>query len=60
MDSTLFGIALFEEGLQKGAPVKADVYFTTGLGSSVHDVPLKGIDQKNLVLSFDKAIRAVK
>jgi len=60
VDSTLFGIALFEEGLEKGATVKADVYFTAGLGSGVHEVSLKDIDQKNLVLSFDKATRAVK
>lgn len=60
VDSTLFGIALFEEGLEKGATVKADVYYTKGLGSGVHDVSLKDIDQKNLVLSFDKAVRAVR
>lgn len=60
VDSTLFGIALFEEELEKGATVKADVYFTSGLGNGVHDVSLKDIDQKNLVLSFDKATRAVK
>jgi len=60
VDSTLFGIALFEEGVERGATVKADVYFTSGLGSGVHDVSLKDIDQKNLVLSFDKATRAVK
>lgn len=60
VDSTLFGIALFEEGLEKGTTVKADVYFTAGLGSSAHEVSLKDIDQKNLVLSFDKATRAMK
>lgn len=60
VDSTLFGIALFEEGVERGATVKADVYFTSGLGGGVHDVSLKDIDQKNLVLSFDKATRAVK
>jgi len=60
VDSTLFGIALFEEGLEKGATVKAEVYFTSGSGNGVHDVLLKDIDQKNLVLSFDKATRAVK
>lgn len=60
VDSTLFGIALFEEGLEKGAIVKASIYFTTGLGSGVHEVSYKDIDQKNLVLSFDKATRAVK
>jgi hypothetical protein len=60
VDSTLFGIALFEEGLEKGSTVKADVYFTAGLGSGVREISLKDIDQKNLVLSFDKANRAVK
>lgn len=59
-DSTLFGIALFEDGLDRGTTAKADVYFTAGMGSGVHEVSLKDIDQKNLVLSFDKAIRAVK
>ncbi|MGN8056168.1 hypothetical protein ACTJKN_07840 [Pedobacter sp. 22163] len=60
VDSTLFGIALFEEGLEKGATVKSDVYFTAGRGNGIHEVLLKDIDQKNLVLSFDKATRAVK
>jgi len=60
VDSTLFGIALFEEGLEKGASVKATVYFTTGLGNDVREISLKDVDQKNLVLSFDKATRAVK
>ncbi|WP_316844005.1 hypothetical protein [Pedobacter psychrodurus] len=60
VDSTLFGIALFEEGLEKGARVRAEVYFTSGSGNGVHDVLLKDIDQKNLVLSFDKAVRAIK
>jgi len=60
VDSTLFGIALFEDGIEKGENAKADVYFTTGLGKKEHEVPLKQVDQKNLVLSFDKATRAVK
>jgi len=60
VDSTLFGIALFDDGVKKGETVKADVYFTTGLGKKVHEVPLKQVDQKNLVLSFDKATRAAK
>ncbi|MGQ7855635.1 hypothetical protein ACUN24_15495 [Pedobacter sp. WC2501] len=60
VDSTLFGIALFEDGIEKGETAKADVYFTTGLGKKAHEVPLKQVDQKNLVLSFDKATRAVK
>ena len=58
VDSTLFGIALFEEGLERGKTVKATVYFTTGLGKDSHELPLKRIDQKNLVFSFDKATRA--
>jgi len=60
VDSTLFGIALFEDGIEKGESVKAEVYFTTGRAKKVHEVPLKQVDQKNLVLSFDKATRAVK
>ncbi|MFF5381050.1 hypothetical protein [Pedobacter suwonensis] len=60
VDSSLFGIALFEDGIEKGETVKADVYFTTGLGKNVHEMPLNQIDQKNLVLSFDKATRAAK
>lgn len=58
VDSTLFGIALFEDGLEKGKTVKASVYFTAGLGKNSHEIPLIEIDQKNLVLSFDKATRA--
>ncbi|MEH3112348.1 hypothetical protein [Pedobacter terrae] len=60
VDSTLFGIALFDDGIDKGETAKAEVYFTTGLGKNVHKVPLNQVDQKNLVLSFDKATRAVK
>lgn len=58
VDSTLFGIALFEEGLEKGKTVKATVYFTAGLGKDTREVSLIDIDQKNLILSFDKATRA--
>lgn len=58
VDKTLFGIALFEDGLEKGKTVKAAVYFTTGLGKDTHELSLSEIDQKNLVLSFDKATRA--
>lgn len=58
VDSTLFGIALFEEGLKKGKTVKSSVYFTAGYGKDTHELSLKEIDQKNLVLSFDKATRA--
>lgn len=58
VDSTLFGIALFEDGLERGKAVKTSVYFTAGLGKDNHEVPLKQIDQKNLVLSIDKATRA--
>ena len=57
-DSTLFGIALFEDGLEKGKTVKGAVYFTAGLGKDSREIPLKEIDQKNLILSFDKATRA--
>nr|WP_199076927.1 hypothetical protein [Pedobacter sp. ASV19] len=58
IDSNLFGIALFEDGLKKGSTNKATVYFTGGVGKDSHEVPLKEIDQKKLVLSFDKATRA--
>jgi hypothetical protein len=58
VDSNLFGIALFEEGLEKGKTVVADMYFTTGIGKYSHDLLLQDVDQKNLVLSFDKATRA--
>lgn len=58
VDSTLFGIALFEDGLEKGKTVKASVYFTSGLGKDTHEVSVTKIDQKNLILSFDKATRA--
>ena len=58
VDSNLFGIALFEEGLEKGSINKASVYFTGGLGKDSHEVPLKEIDQTKLVFSFDKATRA--
>ncbi|RZJ84866.1 MAG: hypothetical protein EOO20_20710 [Chryseobacterium sp.] len=59
VDSNLFGIALFEEGLERGSTNRASVYFTGGLGKNMHDIPLKEIDQKNLVFSFDKATRAI-
>ncbi|MET1055075.1 MAG: hypothetical protein ABWY16_07180 [Pedobacter sp.] len=58
VDSNLFGIALFEEGLEKGKTVEAEMYFTTGLGKDSHDLLLKDVDHKNLLLSFDKATRA--
>ena len=60
VDKALFGIALFEEGLDRGTTVKATVYFTTGIGKDSHDIPLNQIDQKNLVLSFDTATRAIR
>lgn len=56
-DANLFGIALFEEGLEKGQTQQASVYFTTGKDN--HEIPLTAIDQKSLVFSFDKAVRAV-
>jgi hypothetical protein len=58
VDSTLFGIALFEEGLERGKTFTADVYFTSGFGKDSHDLTLKQVDQRNLVFSFDKATRA--
>lgn len=58
VDSNLFGIALFEDGLEKGSTNKASVYFTRGIGKDSHEVALKDIDQNKLVFSFDKATRA--
>ena len=58
IDSNLFGIALFEDGLEKGSTNKASVYFTSGLGKDSREIPLKEIDQTKLVFSFDKATRA--
>jgi hypothetical protein len=58
VDSNLFGIALFEEGLEKGQTVEAEMYFTSGVGKTSHDLLLKDVDHKNLILSFDKATRA--
>ncbi|WP_316844902.1 hypothetical protein [Pedobacter psychrodurus] len=57
-DSTLFGIALFEEGLKKGQTDRASVYFTASNGRESREIPLAVIDQKSLVFSFDKAVRA--
>ncbi len=58
VDSNLFGIALFEDGLEKGSTHKASVYFTGGLGKDAPEIPLKEIDQNKLVFSFDTATRA--
>jgi hypothetical protein len=58
LDSTLYGIALFEEGLERGKTVHTEVYFTSGLGKNTHDLTFKQIDQKSLVFSFDTATRA--
>lgn len=55
-DSTLFGIVLFDEGLGKTANQK--VYFSRGLGKEEKEIPLKEIDEKNLVFSIDRASRA--
>jgi hypothetical protein len=57
VDSKLFGIALFEDGLEKGSTNKSSVYFTEGLGRDSHEVPLKAIEQTKLVFSIDKATR---
>lgn len=58
VDTNLFGIALFEDGLERGSTVKSSVYFTSGIGDDAKELSLKEIDQKNLILSFDKATRA--
>nr|WP_199158212.1 hypothetical protein [Pedobacter sp. ASV2] len=55
-DSTLFGIVLFDEGLGKTDQQK--VYFSRGLGKEEKEIPLKEIDEKNLVFSIDRASRA--
>ncbi|MCX2483079.1 hypothetical protein [Pedobacter sp. MR2016-24] len=58
VDSTLFGIALFDDGLEKGKTDEVKVYFTADRpGEDRHELSLKEIDQKNLVFSFDKATR---
>jgi len=57
-DPELFGIALFEDGLDKGSELKAEVYFTTVKDAKTIEIPLNNIDQKNLVFALDKAIRA--
>jgi len=57
-DPELFGIALFEEGLDKGSTTKAEVYFTTGTGAKSIEIPLNKVDQKSLIFTFDKATRA--
>ncbi|MDO7744718.1 MAG: hypothetical protein MUP99_13115 [Pedobacter sp.] len=57
VDSTLFGIALFDDGLERGQTLKATVYFTSIVVENNRELSLKEIDQKNLVFSFDKAIR---
>ncbi|WP_316828692.1 hypothetical protein [Pedobacter miscanthi] len=57
-DPALFGIALFEDGLEKGQTARGSVYFTTGEGKDTHEIPLTAVDQKSLVFSFDKATRA--
>ncbi|RBL88966.1 hypothetical protein [Chitinophaga flava] len=56
-DKELYGVALFEEGLDKGQTLKTNVYFTRGLDND-QEVPLKDINEKNLVFSIDKATRA--
>lgn len=57
-DPNLFGIALFEDGLDRESEIKAEVYFTTVYGAKTIEIPLTKIDQKNLVFAFDKATRA--
>lgn len=57
VDSSLFGIALFEDGVEKGLAKKASVYFTRGMGKHSNELALREIDQKKFVFSFDKATR---
>ncbi|MBO9674898.1 MAG: hypothetical protein J7577_15735 [Sphingobacteriaceae bacterium] len=55
---SLFGIALFEDGVKKNRDYSAKVYFTEDNGKTTTEVPLNKIDEKSLIFSFDKATRA--
>ncbi|MBC9932184.1 hypothetical protein [Chitinophaga qingshengii] len=57
VDKELYGVALFEDGLDKGQTLTTTVYFTRGLNND-REIPLKQIDQKKLEFSLDKATRA--
>ncbi|WP_343743877.1 hypothetical protein [Chitinophaga sp.] len=56
-DKELYGVALFEDGLDKGQTLKTTVYFTRGLDND-KEIPLKEIDAQKLVFWIDKATRA--
>jgi hypothetical protein len=56
-DQSLYGVALFEDGLDKGQTQKTTVYFTRGLDND-KEVPLKEINPQQLVFRIDKATRA--
>ncbi|KQS36308.1 hypothetical protein [Pedobacter sp. Leaf194] len=58
-DPSLFGIALFEDGVYRNKVYKMSVYFTSSAKKNDDEVPLKAIDQPNLIFSFDKATRAM-
>ena len=58
-DPSLFGIALFEDGVYRNKTYKASVYFTSSSKKNDDEIPLKAIDQANLIFSFDKATRAM-
>ncbi|GGH04290.1 hypothetical protein [Pedobacter zeae] len=57
-DPSLFGIALFEDGVKKNKDYSAKVYFTEDNGKTTTEVPLNKIEEKSLIFSFDKATRA--
>ncbi|QJB33075.1 hypothetical protein HF324_17470 [Chitinophaga oryzae] len=56
-DKELYGVALFEDGLDKGQTQKTTVYFTRGLDNE-KEIPLKEINTDKLVFWIDKATRA--
>lgn len=56
-DKELYGVALFEDGLDKGQTLKASVYFTRGLDNE-KEIPLKEINAQKLEFAITMATRA--
>ncbi|SJZ61083.1 hypothetical protein SAMN04488128_101910 [Chitinophaga eiseniae] len=56
-DKELYGVALFEDGLDKGQTLKTTVYFTRGLDNE-KEIPLKEINAQKLEFSITMATRA--
>lgn len=56
-DKELYGVALFEDGLDKGQTLKAPVYFTRGLDNE-KEIPLKEINARKLEFAISMATRA--